>query len=259
LVEFQVKEAVLNPPSVEAGDRMTDARVLVIIPAYNEEQSIGDVLLRLKKVAPGYDRLVIDDGSRDQTSQVIKRMGEKQIRLPVNLGYGRALQTGMKYALKKAYPIIVCLDADGQHRPEDAPDLVQALLENDADMVIGSRFSSEGKTKAPIDRRIGQLLFSILTPSLVGKRIYDTTSGFKVMRASVYENLIHMVFLDFHIESFVRLSLAKFKIIEYPIIVEERRAGKSMHSYTSIFTYPLKTLLLTLVAAFDVLITRRSR
>lgn len=236
-----------------------DRRVLVIIPAYNEEKSIAEVLLKLRAAAPDYDRVVVNDGSRDQTARVVRGMGEKLLHLSTNLGYGRALQTGMKYALQKGYGVVVCLDADGQHRPEDVPCLVRALLDEKVDMVIGSRFSGGRPYNTPINRRIGQLLFSLLTRLLLGQRIYDTSSGFKALRLATCEEIIQMTFMDFHIETIVRLSLTGFKIVEYPVIVYERTTGQSMHSISSTFSYPVKTLLLTLVTAFDVLLSRRTR
>ena len=238
-------------------DRITTPRVLVVIPAFNEEKSIADVLLRLRAAAPDFDRIVVNDGSRDRTAQVVQELGEKQLRLAANLGYGAALQVGMKYALQQNYEVVVCLDADGQHQPEDAPALVQALLAKDADMVIGSRYCDGRPYDAPLDRRIGQLFFSHLTRLLVGQRIYDTSSGFKALRSATCEILIHMTFMDFHIETIVRLIMLGKKIIEHPVIVYQRTAGYSMHSFASIFAYPLKTLVLTLVTAFDLVLTRR--
>jgi glycosyltransferase involved in cell wall biosynthesis len=233
--------------------------VLVVIPAYNEEKSIGDVICRLRAIAPDYDRIIVNDGSRDKTAQIVRDLGEKQLRLATNLGYGRALQTGMKYALQHGYQVVVCLDADGQHRPEDVPGAVQALIEQHADIVIGSRFSSGRPYTTPWSRRSGQLLFSHLTGLLVGQRIYDTSSGFKVLRVATCENIISMTFMDFHIETIVRLSMTGHKIIEYPIVMLERTTGRSMHTFSSIISYPVKTLLLTLVTAFDVVLNRRFR
>ena len=96
--------------------------VLVLLPAHDEESSIGGVLDELCHVAPTFDRLVINDGSTDATSAVVERLGERELRLPVNLGYGGALQVGLRYALAAGYEIVVFLDADGQHRPRTCPD-----------------------------------------------------------------------------------------------------------------------------------------
>lgn len=232
-------------------------RVLIVIPAYNEENSIAAVIEGLRQAAPAYDRLVINDGAKDGTGKILSQMGEKQLLLPCNLGYGHALQTGLKYGLQHGYDIIVSFDADGQHRPEDVIMIVTALLENDVDVVIGSRYCRGEFYDSPLDRRVGQILFSKLTRLLIGQRIYDTTSGFKALRAAACEVIVSGIFMDFHTESLVRLSMAGFKIKEQLITVNERRHGRSMHSFVSIFTYPLQTLLLTVVAMVDALLNRR--
>lgn len=234
-------------------------RVLIIIPAYNEAGTIADVLRGLRAAAPEYDRIVINDGSQDATARVVEDLSEKQLKLPFNLGYGLALQCGMKYALAEGYETIVSIDADGQHRPEDVPHLVETLNGSAADMVIGSRFCEDHAYNSQFNRRIGQILFSYLTRLLIGHRIYDTTSGFKAFRADTCAAIADTVFMDFHIETIVRLSLLGFRIIEHPVRVAERASGVSMHSFCSIFSYPLKTLLLTVVAATDVLLTRRNK
>jgi glycosyltransferase involved in cell wall biosynthesis len=234
-------------------------RALIVIPAYNEEKTIAGVIHGLRQAAPEFDRIVIDDRAKDGTAEIVAAMGEKQLRLPCNLGYGYAVQTGLKYALERGYEIVITFDADGQHRPEDVRAVVQALIENNADMVIGSRYCHSRAYSGPTDRKLGQLLFSRLTRLLIGQRIYDTTSGFKAMRAPVCKTIINGVFMDFHIESIVRMSMAGFKIIEHPIMVRERVHGRSMHSYMSIVAYPSQTLLLTLVATMDALLARRAK
>lgn len=236
-----------------------EPRVLIIIPAYNEEESLGAVLQGLRRHTPGFDRVVVNDGSTDGTDAVVTALGEKQLRLVSNLGYGEALQTGMKYALICGYDIVVSIDADGQHRPEEVPRLVQTLIDENADLVIGSRFARGRSYDTPFSRRVGQLIFSHLTRILLDQRIYDTSSGFKVMTADACQALVTATFMDFHVETIVRLSMLGFKIMEAPITVMERSNGSSMHSIASIFQYPLKTLLLTMVAAMDVLIQRRTR
>jgi glycosyltransferase involved in cell wall biosynthesis len=234
-------------------------KVLIIIPAFNEEKTVANVLLSLRQVVPDFDRVVVNDGSTDATAEIIRQLGEKQVLLPCNLGYGRALQTGIKYALIKAYDIVVSFDADGQHRPEDVPCLVDALLDGAADMVIGSRYCDGRPYSGPFNRKLGQILFSYLTRWLIGFRVYDTSSGFKAFRANVCEEIVDRTFWDFHTETIVRLSLNDARIFEYPIIVRERDYGRSMHSYMSIIEYPLKTLLLIVVAAMDGFLERRTK
>lgn len=234
-------------------------RILVVIPAHNEEQAIAAVIERLRKTVPEFDRVVVNDGSSDSTGKIVSDLGEKQLQLVCNLGYGHALQTGLKYALMRGYDVVVTMDADGQHQPEDVPRLVQALEENGADLVIASRFSDGRPYNTPVDRRLGQLLFSHLTRLLLGYRIYDTSSGFKAMRSKTCEVIVDTPFMDFHIETIVQLSLANFKIIELPVTIEERTSGRSMHSFVSVFNYPLKTILLTMAAIMDAVVVRRAR
>jgi glycosyltransferase involved in cell wall biosynthesis len=234
-------------------------RVLIVIPAHNEEKTIAAVIAGLRQDAPDFDRIVVNDGSSDATAEVVAGLGEKQLRLIQNVGYGQALQTGMKYALLRGYDIILSMDADGQHQPKDAPRLVAALQENGADLVIGSRFCDGSSYNTPIDRRLGQLLFSHLTYLLLRQRIYDTSSGFKAIRADACRAVVNGSFMDFHIESIVQLRLSNFKIIETPIKVQERTHGRSMHSIASVFQYPLKTILLTVVAMMDAFLMRKAR
>jgi glycosyltransferase involved in cell wall biosynthesis len=234
-------------------------RVLVVVPAYNEEKTIASVVERLRQVTPEFDRVVVNDGSQDATGDIVAAIGEKQLRHPCNLGYGRALQTGLKYSVLQGYDIVVSIDADGQHNPDDVPRMVSMLLEGGADMVIGSRFCGGRPYRSPIGRRVGQLLCSLLTPVLIGYRIYDTTSGFKVLRSEACEALVDGTFLDFHIETIVRLGLSGFSIVETPICAADRTRGRSMHSFTSFFTYPLQTALLTVVAVVDSLFARRTK
>lgn len=234
-------------------------KVLIVIPAHNEEATITAVITKLRQIVPEYDRVIVNDGSKDNTGQILEQLGEKQLKLPCNVGYGMALQTGLKYGLIKGYDIIVSMDADGQHRPEDVAPLVDYLLSSQVDMVIGSRFCEEKKYNTSFSRRMGQLLFSHLTSLFLGHRIYDTSSGFKVMRAEACQFVVDGIFMDFHIETIVQMSLLNLKIKEFPVTVLERTAGQSMHSLASVFQYPIKTILLTFAVLMDVIFVRRVR
>lgn len=236
-----------------------DERILIVIPAYNEAESIANVIQGLKQITRLYDRVVVNDGSKDETNRILESMGEKQLKLASNLGYGKALQTGMIYATRHNYDVIISFDADGQHRPEDVSGVVNALLESDADLVIGSRYCDGRPYTGPLNRRLGQVIFSYMTKLLTGQRIYDTSSGFKAMRSKTCEFLIPWTFMDFHIETIVRLCMTGYKVIEYPITVNERLYGSSMHNHFSNIAYPIKSLLLTIVAAMDVILTRRPK
>jgi len=233
------------------------ARGLVIIPAYNEAETIGSVLQGLRCTVSDLDRLVVNDGSRDATERIVTHLGERVLSLPCNLGYGRALQAGIRYALLRGYDFVVFFDADGQHDPKNVRQLVTALLEGGVDMVIGSRFGNDRSYTGSFGRRMGQRLFSYLSLVLLGRRIYDTTSGLKAVRAAACQALMRGTFMDFHTEAIVRLGMMGFNIAEIPVSVYERKHGQSMYSISSVVEYPIKTLVLTLVAAVDAILQRR--
>jgi glycosyltransferase involved in cell wall biosynthesis len=230
--------------------------VLIIIPTYNEEGNIKGVLKGLTRYASEYDRIFVDDGSKDQTAAIIKKHGEKLLSLPCNLGYGRALRIGMAYALKHDYKMMVFFDSDGQHKPSYISPLIRELKSSDAEMIIGSRFLSAQGYKGPILKNIGIMIFSYIVKKLTGKRIYDCTSGLKVINDKVCKILAKGVFADFHAESLINLLLRNIKIHEYPITVKERIHGHSMNSVLRTLSYPLITLFLILVNIVDVYMTK---
>ncbi len=228
---------------------MTGDRVLVAIPAFNEAATIAEVVTRVRRSMPGFDLLIINDGSSDRTQEILDGLGVGTAHHLCNLGYGRAIQTAIKYAGHHRYDVLITLDADGQHAPEQVLSLFQEFQASGNDCVVGSRFV-EGRDYggAPFDRRLGMLLFSWLTWIFAGKRIYDTTSGLRAIRAAVFEPLARWHFVDFHAEAIVYLSRLGFKVAEFPITVEERRAGISMYSPFKAVVYPLKTALMVLLA-----------
>ena len=254
-----MSEPFTTAPSIrpERRSRRSRSPVLIVIPTYNEERNIVAVIEELRRTVPQYDRLVVNDGARDGTGRVVEDMGERQLRLPCNLGYGGALQAGLRYAIRQDYEMVVTFDADGQHRAADVPNLVSALVEQNADVVIGARFGRGRPYSGPLDRRIGQQLFSWLTARITGKRIYDTTSGLKAMRRAACNVIVNAVFHNFHMETIVALSLSGYNIIEEPITVERRMYGRSMYSLRSIVAYPVQTFLVTAVVLVDVALRRR--
>ena len=223
-------------------------RILVAIPAYNEEGTIEEVIRRVRESLPDFDLLVVNDGSRDATGEILDRLGVVTATHLCNLGYGRAIQTAIKYALKCDYDVLITLDADGQHHPEQVLSLYNANVERGWDILIGSRYvETRDYSRAPLGRRIGMRLFSTLVRAITGYRIYDTTSGLKVINRSVFEALTHWHFIDFHAEAIVYLLRLGYRISEYPISAAERTHGQSMYSPLSHLTYPLKTSLILLL------------
>jgi glycosyltransferase involved in cell wall biosynthesis len=233
-------------------------RVLAVIPAYNEAKSIPGVIRGLRQAAPAVERLVVTDGSSDGTAAVVTALGERHLELVCNVGYGRAVQSGLRYAMMHGYDVVVTLDADGQHDPRDVPRVVEALEGTGADVVIGSRYMG-AHYRGPAGRQFGQRAFSLLTQLLLGQRIYDTTSGLKAMRASACEAVLAGRFLDFHTEVLVRLRLLGFRIAELPIEVHERTTGRSMYSFFRALVYPVKTGLLVVTGMLDALLRGRSK
>jgi glycosyltransferase involved in cell wall biosynthesis len=235
-------------------------RILIAIPAYNEAATITNVINRVRDSMPDYDLLVINDGSRDNTGQILKELKIVTATHLCNLGYGRAIQTAIKYALQNGYEVLITLDADGQHHPEQIQMMTEEFGKNHWDYLIGSRYIKLRSYKeAPLGRRIGMQLFSLLTRLATGRRVYDTTSGLKVMRRTVFEPLTHWHFVDFHAEAIVYLLRLGFSIGEYPITISERKHGESMYNVLSYLKYPLKTSLLVLLGVIQASLTRRKK
>lgn len=167
---------------------MTNQDLLVIIPAYNEESNVAGVIQGIQTHLPGADVAVIDDGSRDGTARVAAQAGARVIRLPYNMGYGAALQTGYKFARENGYQILAQIDADGQHDPVYILDMLDLIQRGEADIVIGSRFLVDSGYRAPFAKRMGMLLFGTVASWATGQKVTDPTSGYQAMvrRAFVY-------------------------------------------------------------------------
>ncbi|PCJ62775.1 MAG: glycosyl transferase family 2 [Candidatus Hydrogenedentota bacterium] len=205
------------------------ARVLVIIPAYNESESIADVLDALKRHAPDYDVLVVNDGSTDNTSAIVKRMGSADIiDLPFNMGIGSTMQTGYKYAVAQGYDIAVQCDADGQHPVEQLSRIVDGVVAKKADMIIGSRYVSDTAYTPSIFRRVGKSLLSRLVDSVVGGGITDTTSGFRAMNRAVFGTFARTYPDDYpEAEALVIMHRHGLKAVEVPVDMQPRQGGQS--------------------------------
>jgi len=217
-------------------------KLIVVIPAYNEEHSIATVINQIPKDIPGIDTLevvVIDDGSSDETTRVAGQTGEATVvTLPYNLGIGAAVQTGFIYAQKKNYDIIVRVDGDGQHRPEDIPKLLEPIMAQEADMVMGSRFL-EGQGTYPVSGRwLGQRLIALLTSLIIRQRITDSTSGFRCYNKQSIELLNEYYPIDYpEPEEIIFLRKNKFRIQEVRVEMRERQKGSSSLTTLKSFYY----------------------
>jgi glycosyltransferase involved in cell wall biosynthesis len=229
---------------VESGPvRVSPARerLLVVIPARNEAERIGGVIAKLRATLPGAHVLVVEDGSSDDTVGVARRSGATVLPLAVGIGYGGALQTGFKYAIRNGFSRVVTLDADGQHDPLDVPKVLARLGQGDTDLVIGSRFCSETGYRTGAVRRATMAFFAWLTSLLAGQRISDTTSGFQAIGEKALRMFADEYPHDYpNAEVLVDLARHGGKIAEVPIVVHARTGGTSMFDVWSAAYYVVK-------------------
>jgi glycosyltransferase involved in cell wall biosynthesis len=229
--------------------RAAAPRTLVVIPALDEEESLPRTLDELRRVLPGVDAVVVDDGSRDGTARVARERGVPVIRHPFNLGVGAALQTGFRHAVERGYDIAVQLDADGQHDPRDVASLVAPIAEGRCDVAIGSRYVAVTGYHAPRARRLGMLLFSGVVRLAARQRIADTTSGFRAYGRRVMEVCQHDFPRDFpDAPLLIMLARRGFRLLEVPVRMRERERGKSFYTLGKSLYYPYKNLLASLMA-----------
>jgi len=242
------------------GEDRQKSRVLAAIPAYNEAATIEQVIRRVRESLPDFDLLVVNDGSTDATGELLDRLNVTVARHLSNLGYGRAIQTAIKFAEQCEYDFLITLDADGQHYPEQVLGLYEASRAEGWDLLIGSRYvKSHDYSDSPLGRRTGMRLFSMLVRAIAGRRIYDTTSGLKVIRRPVFKVLSRWHFIDFHAEAIVYLLRLGYSIGEYNVTVAARTHGQSMYSMLSHIAYPLKTALILLLGVLEAELTRRKQ
>lgn len=212
-------------------------KILLIVPAYNEEKSIKHTVDNI--IAAGYDYVIINDGSTDKTKTILAENDYNHIDLITNLGIGGAVQTGYKYALKCNYDIAIQFDADGQHDLSSIPSLIEPIIQDKADFVIGSRFikKSGNNFKSSFMRRIGIRLISNIIFIFSRKRIYDTTSGFRAGNRKI----IRLFANDYPLEypepiSEYELIRMHYRLSEVPTTMHQRTAGKSsIHSWKSAY------------------------
>jgi len=205
---------------------------LVIIPAYNEERAIEEVLRYTQREIPFADILVVNDGSSDNTSRLSDQLGVMVLDLPCNIGYGGALQTGFRFAAQHGYEVVITMDGDGQHDPAFAHQLTATMEREHADVVIGSRFL-HGQYRVGLARKIGIRIFSRIVTLYTGTAFTDPTSGFQSLnrRAFSYLALSDNYPLDYpDVNIIMALHRMKFKVVEAPVRMVENPRGKSMHS-----------------------------
>lgn len=199
-------------------------KLLVIIPAYNEEESILKTVNDLKTACPQYDYLVVNDGSADRTAAVCVENGLRLLNLPVNLGLSGAVQAGMKYAYRHGYDAAVQFDADGQHRPEFLPDMVEEL-ERGHDIVIGSRFVTKKKPRSM--RMFGSALIAFAIRISTGHWLGDPTSGMRMYNRDMIRLFATQLNIGPEPDTIAYLLQCGAKVSEVQVDMQERMAGES--------------------------------
>lgn len=216
-------------------------RILLIIPCYNEQESILALYKEIQLEASDNDVLVINDCSTDGSLIVLQENNIPHLNLPLNLGIGGAVQAGYRYAYKSNYDIAVQVDGDGQHDPSWIRKLVEPIQNGQADMVIGSRFLERYGFQSSSLRRIGISFFKFLLICLTGKRITDPTSGFRAVNRSIMLLYSKDYAKDYPEPESSMLALHnRFRIFEIPVVMRERQSGaSSIHTFKSAY-YMLK-------------------
>ena len=219
-------------------------KILIIVPAYNEEESLQGVIQDLRSHVPDADILVVDDGSSDGTAVVARQSGVNLVRLSFNLGIGGAMQTGFQYARTKGYDIAIQFDGDGQHLAAEIDILLATLNKGTADIVIGSRFLNRGDYRPSFFRKIGISIFSTVLSAIIGIRVTDTTSGFRAANRRVIEFFARVYPEDYpEVESLVLLHRAGMSMKEAPVHMRDRTGGRSSITPIRSAYYMIKVLL----------------
>ena len=232
---------------------MSRSAHLIVVPAYNECATIADVLGRIARAAPDWDVVVVDDGSTDDTAAIAAATGVAVLPLPFNLGIGGAVQAGFSYALENGYERMAQIDGDGQHDPGQLARLV-AAMDADAtlDMVCGSRFlTDEYEYPAPISRRTGIHIFAFLLSRLVGQRITDPTSGFRLHNRRAIRLFAKDYPHDYpEVEAVLLLHHNSLRMQEVPVRMLERGGGASSITTGKSAYYMVKVLLALFIGLF---------
>lgn len=224
--------------------RLDKSNVLVMVPAFNEQESVGAVLEAL--LIEGYSVLLVSDGSTDTTAKVGRSLGVGVLELSINLGVGGALRAGFKHARRRGFLAIVQVDADGQHPTQEIARLIDVANDTGAHLVIGSRFLGDrGEMRVSGLRRIVMRVLARSASGATSRRITDSTSGFRLIREPLLEQFCHHFannYLGDTYEAVVSAGRAGYNVIEIPATLRERTHGESTASTGSAVRFTLKGL-----------------
>ena len=223
-------------------------KILLMIPAYNEADNIEKLIDELTVKVPECDYVIINDGSKDNTEEICERNGYNVLHLPINLGIGGGIQTGYRYALRYGYDIAIQIDGDGQHDVAYVKAVIQPLLNDTADVVIGSRFLEKEGFQSSVFRRAGINWLSSLIWICTGKRIKDVTSGCR----AVNKKFIAIYSEDYPAdypepEAIITAVMYGGRVHETPVVMRERENGSSSINLKKAIYYMIKVTLAILV------------
>ncbi len=213
-------------------------QTLIVMPAFNEEAAVGDVIREVFAKLPGVSVLVVDDGSADATTEVAREAGALVATLPYNLGVGGAMRLGFRYALESGFANVVQVDADGQHDPSGVPGLLAQLGE--FDIVMGARFAGEGDYEVRGPRAWAMKVLASMLSRTAKTRLTDTTSGFKASgprAVRLFAAHYPAEYLGDTIEALVIAARAGLKIAQVPVAMRPRAAGVPSHNFIKSTTY----------------------
>lgn len=225
-----------------------DNKILLIIPAYNEEDSIAYTVEDIINNFPEYDYVVINDGSNDRTAKILKENQYNYISLPINLGIGGAVQMGYVYAREKDYDVAIQVDGDGQHNVSYVGDLIKPIINGEADITIGSRFILKDGFQSSKTRRMGIFFLSWLIKILSGVNVKDVTSGFRAVNRrfiSIYANDYPYDYPE--PEAIISAKMYGGQIKEIPVQMRKRFGGESSITFKKSVYYMIKVTLALII------------
>ena len=225
-------------------------KVLLIIPAYNDQENIEKTVKKIEKSNQEIEYIVINDGSTDNTEEILKEKNINHIKLVNNLGIGGAVQTGYKYAFENNFDIAIQFDGDGQHDVNYISKVCEPLINGQADMCIGTRYldKNESKFQSTFMRRLGSNIISIVIKIFTGKKITDPTSGFRAVNRVVIEEFAKNYPTEYpEPESTVSLLVNNYRVAEVPVSMNERDGGVSSIRLWKTADYMIKVVLAIII------------
>ena len=231
--------------------RLARLRRIAVVPAYNEEGSVARVIDEIRAFDPGFDVLVVDDGSGDRTTEVAEEKGARVLTLPYNLGIGGSVQTAFRYALENGFELAVRLDGDGQHDAAHLPALIAPVLDGEAAVAVGSRYLADGGYRQSAHRNIGNRILAGAASLVARQHVTDPSSGFQALNRQAIELFANDYPHEFpEVEATVLVAKHRLRRVEVPAPMRERLAGTSSHGVLKSTYFLAKVLLALFVALF---------